>query len=205
LRYNLMTQYTSFVAIDSIVRRNANGELVTVQQAQPLPEGVENTAVGAMAPMLYGSAVARPTAMPMVGRLYNGITPPPAADAAVWSAEANADSSMVVMSGPLADSISIVSLTGVRAGFSAARLLERVNSQLRALLPAQPSGVSGPGQKITLDLTIGRDGSVTAVRQVSSELDAVTAASLLRAIRSWQFAGLTLRQPLTLTMTLEVW
>jgi TonB family protein len=45
LRYNLLTQYTSFVAIDSVVR-NPGGESEQVRQPLPLPEGVSKYAVG---------------------------------------------------------------------------------------------------------------------------------------------------------------
>jgi Ca-activated chloride channel homolog len=44
LRFHLMTQYTSFVAVDTIVRDT--GEVVTVKQPLPLPEGVSDYAVG---------------------------------------------------------------------------------------------------------------------------------------------------------------
>jgi Ca-activated chloride channel family protein len=44
LRYNLMTQYTSFVAVDKIIRKT--GEVVTVKQPLPLPQGVSDYAVG---------------------------------------------------------------------------------------------------------------------------------------------------------------
>jgi Ca-activated chloride channel family protein len=44
LRYHLMTQHTSFVAVDTIVRDT--GEVVTVKQPLPLPEGVSDYAVG---------------------------------------------------------------------------------------------------------------------------------------------------------------
>jgi len=44
LKYHLMTQYTSFVAVDKIVRET--GEVVTVKQPLPLPQGVSNYAVG---------------------------------------------------------------------------------------------------------------------------------------------------------------
>jgi Ca-activated chloride channel family protein len=44
LKYHLMTQYTSFVAVDTIVRDT--GEVVTVKQPLPLPEGVSDYAVG---------------------------------------------------------------------------------------------------------------------------------------------------------------
>ncbi|HRU38860.1 MAG TPA: hypothetical protein P5511_03205, partial [Candidatus Goldiibacteriota bacterium] len=44
LKYGLMTEYTSFVAVDKEIR--ASGEIVTVKQPLPLPEGVSNYAVG---------------------------------------------------------------------------------------------------------------------------------------------------------------
>jgi Ca-activated chloride channel family protein len=45
LAYNLLTAYTSFVAIDTEVRL-VNGQSVTVKQPLPLPEGVSDCAVG---------------------------------------------------------------------------------------------------------------------------------------------------------------
>ncbi len=44
LKYHLMTEYTSFVAVDKVVRKT--GEAVTVKQPLPLPEGVSDLAVG---------------------------------------------------------------------------------------------------------------------------------------------------------------
>jgi Ca-activated chloride channel homolog len=43
LDYNLMTQYTSFVAIDKVKR--ADGEYETVKQPSELPQGVEDSAI----------------------------------------------------------------------------------------------------------------------------------------------------------------
>jgi Ca-activated chloride channel family protein len=45
LTYNLLTDYTSFAAIDSEVRLT-NGQPITVKQPLPLPEGVSDYAVG---------------------------------------------------------------------------------------------------------------------------------------------------------------
>jgi Ca-activated chloride channel family protein len=47
LTYNLLTAYTSFVAVDSEVR-NKDGKTTTVNQPLPLPEGVSDYAVGGM-------------------------------------------------------------------------------------------------------------------------------------------------------------
>lgn len=46
LTYNLMTNYTSFIAIDEQYIADKDGKLVRVKQASPLPEGVSNYAVG---------------------------------------------------------------------------------------------------------------------------------------------------------------
>eukprot|EP00825_Cyclidium_porcatum_P049153 TRINITY_DN8427_c0_g1_i4.p2 TRINITY_DN8427_c0_g1~~TRINITY_DN8427_c0_g1_i4.p2 ORF type:complete len:208 (-),score=21.02 TRINITY_DN8427_c0_g1_i4:193-816(-) len=46
LKYNLMTNYTSFVAIDEQVVRDATGKLVKVKQPLPLPQDVSDYAVG---------------------------------------------------------------------------------------------------------------------------------------------------------------
>ena len=45
LSYNLLTAYTSFIAVDTEVR-NQGGEQTTVQQPLPLPQGVSDYAVG---------------------------------------------------------------------------------------------------------------------------------------------------------------
>ncbi len=46
LKYNLLTDYTSFIAIDKVVR-NAGGASTSVEQPQPLPAGVSELALAA--------------------------------------------------------------------------------------------------------------------------------------------------------------
>ena len=58
LRYSLLTDYTSFIAVDSETR-NTEGRATTVKQPVPLPQGVPETALGMPAPagmMLRASA-----------------------------------------------------------------------------------------------------------------------------------------------------
>ncbi|MCX5806081.1 MAG: VIT domain-containing protein [Proteobacteria bacterium] len=62
LTYNLLTAYTSFVAVDTEIR-NQDGKPTTVKQPLPLPQGVSNYAVGGTmagmamrAPMLAAQA-----------------------------------------------------------------------------------------------------------------------------------------------------
>ena len=57
LRYNLLTQYTSFIAVDRVVRNPIPDDLVNVDQPSPLPKGVSNIAVGAEVPSTPEPAV----------------------------------------------------------------------------------------------------------------------------------------------------
>jgi len=50
LRYGLLTAYTSFVAIDDVVRNDRPKDTHNVKQPLPLPEGVTNLAVGGEVP-----------------------------------------------------------------------------------------------------------------------------------------------------------
>jgi len=65
LAYNLLTAYTSFVAVDSEIR-NKGDKAATIKQPLPLPDGVSDYAVGgiarsiAAAPMVQGRGFALP-------------------------------------------------------------------------------------------------------------------------------------------------
>lgn len=48
LKYHLLTDYTSFIAVDHVVRTQENGQ--TVDQPSPLPAGVSEQAIGAEVP-----------------------------------------------------------------------------------------------------------------------------------------------------------
>ncbi len=67
LTYNLLTAYTSFVAVDTQVRVQ-DGQAVTVKQALPLPQGVSDYAVGgnkAFAGKVFSSYGASPSVLGM--------------------------------------------------------------------------------------------------------------------------------------------
>lgn len=50
LQYSLLTQYTSFIAVDQVVRNLAPNDAASVNQPSPLPQGVGHTALGAEVP-----------------------------------------------------------------------------------------------------------------------------------------------------------
>ncbi len=65
LNYNLLTNYTSFVAIDSEVV-NAEGDSESVKQPLPLPDGVSNSAVGGSGYAAKTTGVLNISASPMM-------------------------------------------------------------------------------------------------------------------------------------------
>jgi Ca-activated chloride channel family protein len=50
LQYSLLTQYTSFIAVDMVVRNSDPGNQRRVDQPSPVPEGVSDLAVGGAVP-----------------------------------------------------------------------------------------------------------------------------------------------------------
>ena len=48
LRYGLLTQYTSFIAVDQVVRTSETGE--AVDQPSPMPQGVSDLSIGSGVP-----------------------------------------------------------------------------------------------------------------------------------------------------------
>jgi Ca-activated chloride channel family protein len=50
LKYSLLTQYTSFIAVDKVVRNAAPQNSADVNQPLPMPQGVSNQALGAEVP-----------------------------------------------------------------------------------------------------------------------------------------------------------
>ncbi len=66
LKYNLLTEFTSFVAIDQRVRRT-DGKLETVKQPLPMPQGVSDFAVGSSRTTVAGNMmIAARMAAPVV-------------------------------------------------------------------------------------------------------------------------------------------
>jgi Ca-activated chloride channel family protein len=67
LKYNLLTQYTSFIAVREVVR-NDQGPAEDVDQPLPLPEGVSDLAVGSEPELLWLIAASMMIAMIMLLR-----------------------------------------------------------------------------------------------------------------------------------------
>lgn len=62
LKYSLLTDYTSFVAIDIRVRNENGGKTETIRQPLPLPQGVSDSALGRGGMQMNRNLAARPLA-----------------------------------------------------------------------------------------------------------------------------------------------
>jgi Ca-activated chloride channel family protein len=149
LRYNLLTAYTSFVAIDPEVR-NTDGKPTTVKQPLPLPQGVSEYAVGgkmmhAYAPM---AQVAKREAL--------GTSEDRALAKEKRAKDEEKDKKAA---------IAIVDVT-VSQGLSKEDILKNLKEQTAKL----DSCLAGAKGKIVLRLTISPDGTVKSVQILSSTL-----------------------------------
>ena len=72
LDYHLMTQYTSFVAVDRKEVIDSKGKLTTVEQAIPMPQGVSNYAIGADFNLMSGFMATSPD---IFSRLWQYLLP----------------------------------------------------------------------------------------------------------------------------------
>ncbi len=157
LDYHLMTQYTSFVAVDERVR-NQGGKSETVKQPLPLPEGVSDLAVGDSSGFAGGRAAyaSSPTSMPApklmrverdrgdVGKAKDG----PAENKA----------------GPSSFSITRVDIAkGDAKADDVRRIITASRARILACLKATGTALG----KLALELTIDANGRVTGVRVVS--------------------------------------
>ena len=177
LTYNLLTAYTSFVAIDTEVRRDEDGELVTIKQALPLPRGVPETAIGAEAMYLKGTLIFDRT---------HTISP-----------------KLPVQPG----FVKVGTLTSESSKAPLALLKTMIEDSLSTLNPCYEEllrqGKSIKGE-ITVEVTIGKTGHIISVSIVKSDLDEAIGKCMVDRIRKWRFDGLSLTEPVIVEIPLSV-
>ncbi|HTF99712.1 MAG TPA: VIT domain-containing protein [Nitrospirota bacterium] len=171
LAYNLLTNYTSFVAIDSEVR-NKSGNTTTIKQPLPLPEGVSDYAVG-------GYMAAAPTSMPMMRAFQNYAS----AEAGKPEEAKSADRADVKKQKDAAWEIRKIAASGGLSRKSVRNVIERNLPALGICLPAGTSPA-----KLTLKLVIQADGTVKSVEIASRGMqDKAAEQCLLKTIKAWKF------------------
>jgi Ca-activated chloride channel homolog len=173
LKYNLLTAYTSFVAVDTEIR-NKNGKPVTVKQPLPLPEGVSNYAVGgcqskafsSMAPQALTSQAASET-------FYRG------------SKSKLHDSSMKEEKDK---SAGMLNIEGLRA--SGKLSVQAVTNTTIAHIKELETCIPGNEYKgkITVQLKINADGTVKTVDlKLSKAMSEAVRSCLTQGIKQWIF------------------
>jgi Ca-activated chloride channel family protein len=185
LTYNLLTNYTSFVAVDSVVR-NADGRSTTVVQPLPLPEGVSDYAVGGTALRSVAAAAPQPSA-----GFFREEKQKSAAQEAV-----NTNAEMVAK----APTIKIEKVT-VTARLSEDALRKATKQKLHRLLQCNPN--PSAGGRLVVSLTVNADGTVQTVT-VTANTTGVQAieSCIVKELKSLRLPATLDGRPATAVITL---
>jgi Ca-activated chloride channel family protein len=183
LKYGLLTEFTSFVAIDQRVRRS-DGRLETVKQPLPLPQGVSDLAVGGTAAAQRGivtEALAVAAAPPMFDARSSRKTemaqappppPPPPQD------------------GPRTNSRDRVSVEIVENRLSGGSLTPAAVTEVvrRALRSAACAAALAGGPPTRLKIAFNAQGGIDRVEGATGAISACVRSALQR---SGQLPGVT--------------
>uniref|UniRef100_A0A7V6DQE8 AgmX/PglI C-terminal domain-containing protein n=1 Tax=Desulfobacca acetoxidans TaxID=60893 RepID=A0A7V6DQE8_9BACT len=183
LKYNLMTAYTSFVAVDQVKR--GDGTMTTVKQPLPLPAGVSDLAVG--------SGVAYSAGFQGKSRYIEafGSMPGPSGKMAALPAQPVPSTGGEQKPAQSAISGLTVKVLQVQGKLAPALLQQALQAELsrfeKCYQEAQARGENLPGTMV-LHVTIGPDGKVIKVRQGSKVMAPATLAEcLLTAVKEIAF------------------
>ena len=163
LKYSLMTPYTSFVAVDQVKR--ADGQLVTVKQPLPLPEGVSDLAIGetrskAMMPSMM-------PASPGLGVADRGL----GFMGGKRKLKTGPHGGGTAPAEPAASKVSVtVKDIQVKGGLTPAEVQKALEDELAKLTQccqdAVKAGLKLPAE-LTVTFTIGLDGKITGTPKVT--------------------------------------
>lgn len=172
LDYNLLTAYTSFVAVDTQVR-NQGGQSTTVKQPLPLPEGVSDYAIGQ-----FKSAEMAACSPGM----YFPMGEPRRAKAHDITLHGGYRESDIAREEKKDAEIRVESLK-VKGSLSRQDVLDSLNRQLKSL--GQCGQVSG---KVVLVLKINADGTINEARVLKTAAKALGACVRSQAA-AWAFSA----------------
>jgi Ca-activated chloride channel family protein len=190
LAYNLLTEFTSFVAIDSKIR-NVDGKQVQVTQPLPLPHGVSNYAVGG-----------RGIAASLMKRSYSS-------DMALQAVE-KAPSPVVVKAEFVLGKLSVDKEGSIE---SIKRFIEGKLKELSQCLKRYSQSALFVQNKRTIEIEfkIDGDGKVKDIRVISGGLsDPKVSICLKKKIGSWEFQlpmqheEITVRLPLSVRLSQKI-
>ncbi len=194
LEYNLLTAYTSFIAIDSKVR--GDGSVTTVKQPLPLPQGVSNHAIGGNA---YPTQSYKTPNLKMIQSDRNSYRTQ-SSGAGGYNVEILEDSEVTKQAAePLKASEVDVAPSFVGG---TQKMQEFIKKNLRYPMGARSKGIEGT---VVVSFTVGKDGKITGIkviRKVGKELDA-EAIRIIKLMPSWK-AGLHKGQKVAVRYTIPI-
>jgi Ca-activated chloride channel homolog len=154
LEYNLLTRYTSFIAIDSEIR-NTDGNSTTIRQPLPLPQGVSNYAVG---------------------RYVGGVA---AGMSSKGSAESFISSEMAIEDRSNADEVLKIVENPPEFKSGEKGLDEFIKTHLKYPEASAKNNISG---RVIVEFTVDIDGSIKDIRILYS-LDNATDQEVIRVLK----------------------
>ncbi len=188
LNYNLLTAFTSFVAVDNEVR-NIDGKLTTVKQPLPMPEGVSDYAVGGRGHYASSPSMRKTMSMGMMGSRRSEDK----AAALEVQAPKKKDE---------AQKISIINVT-TGNGLTKAEILKVTQTNLSNIEKCLTGkNISGT---IKLNLTINPDGTVKIVEIASGDVkDAKLRHCIIDLVKQWIFPATTNSQAVKVRIKLNI-
>lgn len=169
LEYNLLTAYTSFVAVDN-QGRNTEGRPAVVKQPLPLPQGVSDHAVGGNL-LAYAPAGSSPAAAPLKAKMSRQES----CRDAVYEQESR---SSAEAKGAKKDAQVRIEVVKIKGALSKQEVVNSLRRQAELLRPCgKPSG------QLVMALKIAADGSVKEVKVISG-----AGGCLGQAVKAWSFA-----------------
>ncbi len=193
LKYNLLTAHTSFVAIDSKARRDG-GQLTTVSQPLPLPEGVSNYAVGALQ-SVAGAGTGG-------AKLYRAIAAPAPAEMQELRMERDANKSKDDAPAPnLKIAIGQIAVSG---GVSQESVQRAAKMHLTEILNCYQQALPRPQGQLVIKLTITANGLVSQVSILADPSSGKTMhACLTPKLKQWRLGGMSGAGEATITFELK--
>ena len=183
LKYNLLTAYTSFIAVDSEIR-NRDGNSTTIHQPLPLPEGVSDYAVGN-----FKSAGFAP------GVRYKAMSP--AADASRGGLVRQESAREVAAEKK--DKVSLEKVESLNPS-DAEKIQKAAENRINELQNCNPGNLHG---RMVVKLVIGVDGRVKSAVVTSDGIkDKKLKKCVTDAIRKWRFDAPALGSDMTVKITL---
>ncbi len=189
LKYGLLTEFTSFVAVDQRVRRQ-DGRVETVRQPLPLPEGVSDLAVGSPAPTQARAIVAEAKAPAGVGgasRDAASVNSPASGQLSQPAEPSRAKSESLTQVDLVENRLTSSGQSAANSGQQAGMKAAVQDAVRRAIGSGACAAVAGSTSSVRLKIVFDARGEVQRVEGTGAA--AGMAACVREALRTFRLAG----------------